>query len=155
MTWDADGIQGTTWWDVDTDLVPETVDPDAWAALAGTSLAVLAKQLSGTRKDWTSLHTLLEAIPRGRWTTYGDVATVIGSHAVPVATHLATCRQCPNAWRVLTAAGHVSAGFRWTDSAHAGSPASILEAEGIRFDASATAQEARLPLNELRQLLEA
>ncbi|MCM2418119.1 hypothetical protein [Streptomyces sp. RKAG293] len=98
----ADGIQDTTWWDVDTDLVPGTVDPDAWAALAGTSLAVLAKQLSGTREDWTSLHTLLEAI-----------------------------------------------------SAHEGSPASILEAEGIRFDASAAAQEARLPLNELRQLREA
>ncbi|WUQ40289.1 MGMT family protein [Streptomyces sp. NBC_00234] len=53
-------------------------------------------------RDWTGLHTLLGAVPAGRWTTYGDVAAVIGSHAVPVGTHLATCGQCPNPWRVLT-----------------------------------------------------
>ncbi|WP_055699748.1 MGMT family protein [Streptomyces silaceus] len=107
-----DGIQGTTWWDVDIDNVPNTVDPDEWAALEGASLADLAQQLSSVRKDWTSLHTLLGTIPPGRWTTYGDVASVTGSHAVPVGTHLATCNRCPNAWRALTAAGRVSAGFR-------------------------------------------
>ncbi|MFD7230761.1 hypothetical protein [Streptomyces sp. NPDC059881] len=48
-----DGIQGTTWWEVDTDDVPNTVDPDEWAALAGASLADLAKQLNGARRDWT------------------------------------------------------------------------------------------------------
>ncbi|CAM5710503.1 Methylated-DNA-[protein]-cysteine S-methyltransferase DNA binding domain-containing protein OS=Streptomyces aurantiogriseus OX=66870 GN=GCM10010251_00070 PE=4 SV=1 [Streptomyces aurantiogriseus] len=74
----------------------------------------LAKQLSGARKDdWTSLHTLLGAFPSGRWTTYGDVTTVIGSHAVPVGTRLATFSRCPNTWRVLTATE--GAGFRWAD----------------------------------------
>jgi len=89
--WTPDGIQGTTWWDVNTNHVPDTIDPGEWAALAETSLADLAKQLSGARKDWTNLHTLLDNVPPGRWTTYGDVATVIGSHAVPIGTHLATC----------------------------------------------------------------
>ncbi|MFC9506054.1 DNA-binding protein [Streptomyces sp. NPDC057002] len=149
-----DGIQGTTWWDVDTDNVPNTVDPDEWAALAGASIADLAKQLSDTRKDWTSLHTLLDAIPPGRWTTYGDVASVIGSHAVPVGTHLATCRQCPNAWRVLTAVGRVSAGFRWPDSTRTGTPVEVLTAEGVRFDGETAVPEARLPLAALRGLLD-
>lgn len=39
----------------------------------------------------------------------GDLATVIGSHPVPVGAHLATCPQCPTPWRVLTATGIVSA----------------------------------------------
>ncbi|MFG3347475.1 DNA-binding protein [Streptomyces sp. NPDC048018] len=146
----ADGIQGTTWWDVDTAHVPDNVDPDEWGALAGTSLAGLAKQLSGTGRDWTSLHELLAAVPAGRWTTYGDVATVIGSHAVPVGTHLATCPRCPNAWRVLNTAGRVSPGFRWTDRTRKDSPADVLSAEGIHFDGGVAPQEARLSLDELR-----
>ncbi|MGG7570910.1 hypothetical protein [Streptomyces sirii] len=58
----ADGIQGTTWWDVDTSRVPDMVDPDYWAALAGLSLVHLAKQLSGSGKDWTTLHRLLASL---------------------------------------------------------------------------------------------
>ncbi len=92
----ADGIQGTTWWDVDTAHVPADVDPDAWATLAGSDLTGLARQLSGTRKDWTGLHTLLSGVPAGRWTTYGDLAAAVGSHAVPIGQHLGTCGRCPN-----------------------------------------------------------
>ncbi|MFD3352696.1 MGMT family protein [Streptomyces fradiae] len=150
---EADGIQGTTWWDVDTDHVPDSVDPDEWATLAGADLASLAKRLRGTGKDWTSLHTLLEAVPPGRWTTYGDVATAIGSHAVPVGTHLATCHACPNPWRVLNAAGRVSPGFRWADPTRTDTPAGILAAEGVRFDGDTAAREARLPLDELQHFL--
>ncbi|MFE9442911.1 hypothetical protein ACFYO2_28855 [Streptomyces sp. NPDC006602] len=149
-----DGIQGTTWWDVETDDVPNTVDPDVWAALAGASLADLAKQFKGARRDWTSLHTLLGAIPSAGWTTYGDVASVIGSHAVPVGTHLATSGQCPNAWRVLTASGRVSAGFQWTDPKRTDSPADVLAAEGVRFDGGAAVSEAHLSLEALRSLLD-
>ncbi|MER7463976.1 DNA-binding protein [Streptomyces sp. NPDC097981] len=149
----VDGIRGTTWWDVDTSLVPEAVDPSEWAALAGIDLARLSRQHNGTSKDWTGLHTLLNAVPAGRWTTYGDVATVIGSHAVPVGTHLATCGQCPNAWRVLNAAGRVSPGFRWTDPTRTESPADVLAAEGVRFDAGAADPGLRLSVDALKSLL--
>ncbi|WDO07082.1 MGMT family protein [Streptomyces murinus] len=148
----SDGIQGTTWWDIDTAQIPDTVDLDEWGALAGTSLVGLAKQLRGTGKDWTSLHALLAAVPAGRWTTYGDVAAVIGSHAVPVGTHLATCGQCPNAWRVLNTAGRVSLGFRWTDPTRTDSPADVLATEGVRFEGGIATQEARLTLHELRDM---
>jgi alkylated DNA nucleotide flippase Atl1 len=150
----VDGIQGTTWWDVDTRHLPDNVDSDEWAALAGVSLASLARQVSGSRKDWTALHTLLAALPEGRWTTYGDVASVVGSHAVPVGTHLAACNQCPNAWRVLSAAGRVSPGFRWTDPTRTELPRDILVAEGIHFNGEAAAPETRLTLDALGDLLD-
>ncbi|MEK2477135.1 DNA-binding protein [Streptomyces noursei] len=150
----AEGIQGTTWWDVDTSHVPDTVDPDDWAALAGLSLVRLAKQLSGSGKDWTTLHRLLAALPSGRWTTYGDVATAVGSHAVPIGTHLSTCGQCPNAWRVLNARGQVSAGFKWTDPTRTDSPADLLAAEGVSFDTGTADPSARLPLDALKTLLD-
>ncbi|MGA5633619.1 DNA-binding protein [Streptomyces lydicamycinicus] len=150
----ADGIQGTTWWDVDTSDVPDTVDPDEWAALAGFSLASLARQLRGSAKDWTTLHSLLASLPSGRWTTYGDVAAAVGSHALPIGTHLATCGQCPHAWRVLNAAGRISRGFRWTDATRTDSPADVLAAEGVSFDAGAADPSSRLTVDALKSLLE-
>ncbi|MFJ1715231.1 DNA-binding protein [Streptomyces sp. NPDC088260] len=150
----ADGIQGTTWWDVDTSQVPSDVDSEEWATLAGLNLSGLAKQLNGTRKDWTELHTLLCAVPAGRWTTYGDVAAVIGSHAVPVGRHLSTCGQCPSPWRVLNAAGRVSNGFQWADQTRTDTPAEVLGTEGVRFNGAVADAEKRLGPDALRQLLD-
>jgi alkylated DNA nucleotide flippase Atl1 len=149
-----DGIQGTTWWDVDADHVPDNVDPGEWAALDGLSLASLAKQVSSTRKDWTGLHKLLAAMPSGRWTTYGDVAAAIDSHAVPVGTHLANCGECPTPWRILTKAGRISAGFRWSDPRQTQTPMDLLTADGIRMTEGTAEAGARLPLEELKRLLE-
>ncbi|MET8577791.1 DNA-binding protein [Streptomyces sp. NPDC005012] len=150
----ADGIQGTTWWGVDTALIPDNVDPEEWATLEGADLATLAKRLRGTGKDWTRMHALLEAVPPGRWTTYGDVAAIVGSHAVPVGTHLADCGQCHAPWRVLTAAGRVAAGFRGAGVTHQGTPTEILIREGVPFNGDTAAPEARLTLDELRNLLD-
>lgn len=150
----AEGIQGTTWWDVDTSHVPDTVDPDDWAALAGLSLTRLAKQLSGSGKDWTALHALLASLPSGRWTTYGDVATAVGSHAVPIGRHLSTCGQCPNPWRVLNTRGQVSVGFKWTDPTRTDSPAGLLATEGVSFDTGTADPSARLPVDALKTLLD-
>jgi alkylated DNA nucleotide flippase Atl1 len=33
----------------------------------------------GRRFDWTKLHELLARIPGGKWTTYGDLATAVGT----------------------------------------------------------------------------
>lgn len=149
----ADGIQGTTWWEVRPCSRRcrrrRVVRPGGGGDLSG-----LARQLKGTRKDWTGLHTLLSTVPAGRWTTYGDVAAVIGSHAVPVGTHLATCGQCPHPWSVLNAAGHVSEGFQWPDRTRTETPADVLTAEGVRFDGDAAEPEKRLPRDDLRRLFD-
>jgi alkylated DNA nucleotide flippase Atl1 len=84
-------------------------------------------------RDWTQLHRALALMPAGSWTTYGDLAELIGSHPVAVGGHLAT-RPAPNAWRVLTADGHPSKQFRWLDDTHSGSQRDTLQAEGIPFD---------------------
>ncbi|MFD9573779.1 hypothetical protein ACFWBI_28565 [Streptomyces sp. NPDC059982] len=117
-------------------------------------LVRLASQLYGTGKDWASLHILANAVPAGRCTTYGDVAAVIGSHAVPVGTHLAACGQRPNAWRVLNVAGRVGSGFRWTDPIRIEPPADVLRAEGVRFDADAADPTARPTVDNLGTLLD-
>lgn len=150
----VDGIQGTTWWEVDTAQVPAGIDPEAWTTLAGSDLTALAKQISGARKDWTGLHTLLSGVPTGRWTTYGDLAAAVGSHAVPIGRHLSTCGRCPHPWRVLTAAGKVSSGFRWPDPLRTDSALSVLVGEGVRFDGDTADPSGRLREDELRKLLD-
>jgi alkylated DNA nucleotide flippase Atl1 len=70
-------------------------------------------------------------IPPGLWTTYGDVAAVIGSHARPVAACLASW-PIPNAHRILTVKGKVAEGFAFRDG-RTDDPVELLKAEGIRF----------------------
>lgn len=72
-----------------------------------------------------------EQIPAGSWTSYGDIAGMIGSAALPVGTCLAKW-PIPNAHRILNAKGSVAAGFAFPDG-RTDDPAEMLEAEGIRF----------------------
>ena len=55
-------------------------------------------------RDWSLLRKACAALPPGTWTTYGDLAELIGSHPVPVGVHLAH-HPVPNAWRVLMSDG--------------------------------------------------
>lgn len=82
--------------------------------------------------------TVLAGIPSGRWTTYGEVAVVVGSHPVPVGQTIAN-HAMPNPWRVLNAGGTVSAQFRWTDQHRTDDPRDLLSAEGVDFDDSGRA----------------
>ncbi|MEZ5234485.1 MAG: MGMT family protein [Acidimicrobiales bacterium] len=75
---------------------------------------------------------LLAALPPGSWTTYGDVAEVLGTHPVPVGQQVATVPMA-NAHRVLTAEGRVSSGFRWTDPDRIDDPVELMKVEGVRF----------------------
>ncbi len=65
--------------------------------------------------DWSALHTILEALPEGYWTTYGSLADAVGTAAQPLGAHVATCQQCPNAYRILNSGGTVAPNFRWSD----------------------------------------
>jgi alkylated DNA nucleotide flippase Atl1 len=102
---------------------------------------------------WSTAHKAIMAIPAGNWTTYGDLAALIGTHAVPMGQHVAAVR-IPNAWRVLQAAGTISPGFRWYDASDARLPQDVLEAEGVAFDARGRADESRrLHAVDLAQLI--
>lgn len=107
----------------------------------------------GPSRDWTLLHSALAALPAGTWTTYGDLAELIGSHAVPVGVHLSGSRIL-NAHRVLNAAGQVSKGFRWTDEDDDRDVHDVLRAEGIKLDEANRADSAqRVSARELAELL--
>lgn len=103
---------------------------------------------------WKELREALLAMPAGTWTTYGDIAALIGTHAVAVGNYLASKSGVHGAYRVLTADGRVSAGFRWTDDQHSGDPRDLLEAEGIPFDGAGRAGRShRLTTGDLGILL--
>lgn len=84
-------------------------------------------------RDWSRLHAALAALPLGAWTTYGDLAELIGSHPNPVGQHLATTSGVLNAHRALNAEGRVSTGFYWIDPRDTRDIHQVLEAEGVRF----------------------
>jgi alkylated DNA nucleotide flippase Atl1 len=94
-----------------------------------------------TQLKWKTLHQALAAIPAGSWTTYGDLAELIGSHAVPVGAHLAN-NVAPNPWRVLASDGSVSSQFRWHEPGRTDDPLELLQAEGVKIDDAGRADPA-------------
>ena len=105
-------------------------------------------------RDWRRLHAALAALPTGSWTTYGDLAELIGSHQVPVGQHLARTADLLNAHRVLTSEGRVADAFRWSDPNDGRDIHLVLEAEGVRFGAGRRADPGqRLRSDDLADLI--
>ncbi|PXY20017.1 GmrSD restriction endonuclease domain-containing protein [Prauserella flavalba] len=98
---------------------------------------------------WWRMNQILACIPAGRWTSYSDVAEVIGSHQVAVGARLGGAA-VPNAHRVLRFSGEISPDFRWPDPDRTDAPRDVLQAEGVRFDGKGRASaEQRLTAVEL------
>ncbi|WP_406175530.1 DUF262 domain-containing protein [Streptomyces sp. NBC_00996] len=103
---------------------------------------------------WTELRSALVAMPSGTWTTYGDVAELIGSHPVPVGAYLGANTTVIGAYRVLTVEGKISPSFRWADGNDRPPPQDLLASEGVRFDSLGRARHSqRLSAAELATLL--
>ncbi|MYX74154.1 DUF262 domain-containing protein [Streptomyces sp. SID3915] len=118
--------------------------------VGGASVRPAGEEWAG----WAELRAALVALPSGSWTTYGDVAELIGSHPVAVGGHLAANPAVIGAHRVLTADGRVSAGFRRVDGSDRRPPQELLAAEGVRFDSLGRAHRSqRLTAAELATLL--
>lgn len=81
----------------------------------------------------SAVAAVVPEIPAGRWTSYGEVALVVGTHPQPLASVLAA-HPIPNAWRVLQAGGTVSPGFHWLEPGRTDDPRAVLQAEGVVFD---------------------
>jgi alkylated DNA nucleotide flippase Atl1 len=83
--------------------------------------------------DWRRINAAIAVIPRGRWTTYGDLAQLGGTAAMPVGQHVANCPLLENAYRVLGADGKPRPDFRWNDPADPRKVTEVLRADGVRF----------------------
>lgn len=121
---------------------------DVRAAYRGEPVAV-----GGGAFDWSVLHALLEALPDGSWTTYGDLADVIGTAPQPLGNHIRGCSQCVNAHRVLTGEGAVASGFAWSDPAETRSPQDLLLHEGVRLIDGRADPAQKLVSDDLADLL--
>lgn len=121
--------------------------PMWWTDESGLRLYEILEEHTGepvysgvnAERDWSDLHDLLARVPRGRWTSYKDLADAIVSSPIAVGQHVARCHDCPNGYRVLTSRGTVSPGFTWGDEGRDDDPRAVLEDEGVRFDNSGRA----------------
>jgi len=105
-------------------------------------------------RDWSLLHAALAELPFGAWTTYTDLAELIGSHQVPVGQHLASTSGILNAHRVLNAESRVAEGFHWMDPTDVRDIYKVLESEGVRFSQDRRADPAqRLRAEDLAGLV--
>ncbi|MGF1654500.1 MAG: hypothetical protein ACFCUP_14410, partial [Actinomycetales bacterium] len=103
-------------------------------------------------QGWTLLRTACAALPRGVWTTYGDLAELIGSHPVPVGSYLGN-QPVPNAYRVLTSGGTISSGFRWPEPGRSDDPLDLLAAEGVPIHEGHADPAHRVTASELADLI--
>ncbi|WP_207946581.1 DUF262 domain-containing protein [Actinomadura sp. 7K507] len=100
--------------------------------------------LEDERRTWVLLRRLLAELPSGSWTTFGDLAAVIGSNPAGVGTYMASRPGLEHAHRVLTSEGTVSSSFRWPDD-RAATPRDVLETEGVAFSGGAAAPPSGSP----------
>ncbi len=127
--------------------------PRWWTLPDGKDLPTVAGAAAPGAFDWAPLHALLAAIPVGRWTTYGELADVVGTAAMPVGQHISGCPECPNAYRVLGADGRPRDGFKWADPSESRSQREILEEEGVTFAGDRAEGSRRLGAPDLRNLV--
>jgi uncharacterized protein with ParB-like and HNH nuclease domain/alkylated DNA nucleotide flippase Atl1 len=113
----------------------------------------VAEQPSGF--DWSRINAAVAAVPRGRWTTYGDLAQLGRTAAMPVGQHIANSRGLSNAYRVLGADGKPRPDFRWDDPEDIRDVISVLSEDGVRFQANGAADPAqRITSAELSALID-
>lgn len=102
---------------------------------------------------WEMMAKAVAELPPGAWTSYGDLAALIGTHPVPVGMRIAN-HPIENGHRVLQAGGTISPGFRWYEPDRADDPIEVLKQEGVQFDDHGRANAAqRFSVDDLATLL--
>jgi len=132
--------------------------PNWYQTLDGLVLHKVAESLGdsgagSSRFDWSMLHALLLALPNGRWSTYGDLAEVVGTGALAVGSHIAGCDQCANVWRVLGIDGRSRPNYASHDSADQRTQEQLLMTEGVAFVRGSADPSYRLRAEELESLV--
>jgi alkylated DNA nucleotide flippase Atl1 len=100
------------------------------------------------------LKEVLEALPVGNWTSYGDLAEFGGTGAQAVGDFVANRSQAPNAFKVLSADGSVNPLFHWHDPSDSRNVQEVLASEGIGFDDGRADPVKRMSSEDLASLVE-
>ncbi|WP_336649070.1 GmrSD restriction endonuclease domain-containing protein [Microbacterium sp. MMO-10] len=123
-------------------------------ALSESELEEYRQKFDDSRRfDWSLTHSILAALPAGRWTSYNALAEAVGTGAQATARHLSTCRTCENAYRVLTWDGRIANDFRWTDGEDRRNPADVLRSEGVNLADGRAGVEQQLATEDLLALV--
>ncbi|MFG3340465.1 MGMT family protein [Glycomyces sp. NPDC048151] len=102
--------------------------------------------------DWERVRRVVEALPEGTWTSYGDLAELIGTGPRQVGAYMRD-GNVARAYRVLTAGGTVSEGFRWADGRTGRDVPDLLRADGVAVSAKGRADRAqRMSVYDLKLL---
>jgi alkylated DNA nucleotide flippase Atl1 len=105
-----------------------------------------------TERDWELVRRVVAALPEGTWTSYGDLAELIGTGPRQVGAFMRD-GDVPQAYRVLTAAGKVSEGFRWSDGRTGRDVPDLLREDGVSVSRAGVADRAqRMYVYDLRLL---
>lgn len=127
---------------------------DRAAKIWPAPVAFATEDIGGGTSDWDLMRRALAALPRGSWTTYGDVAELIGSSPVAVGVRCSRDKTMISAWRVLAADGKLSSQFSWNTSGRTDDPHAVLTEEGVRFGADGRADQVqRMSAEDLALLL--
>ncbi|MHC9046269.1 GmrSD restriction endonuclease domain-containing protein [Microbacterium saperdae] len=147
-TWDATGIERRA-----ERLAQQAVAIWARPSLTETEINEHRRKFDDSRRfDWSLTHSILDAIPVGRWTSYNTLAEAVGTGAQALARHLMTCRDCANPYRILTWDGRVANDFRWNDGDDHRDPAALLDSEGVQFSHGHADAEQQLTTDDLLEL---
>jgi alkylated DNA nucleotide flippase Atl1 len=105
-----------------------------------------------TERDWERVRRVVEALPEGTWTSYGDLAELIGTGPRQVGAYMRD-GNVARAYRVLTAGGTVSEGFRWSDGRTGRDVPDLLRADGVTVSARGRADRSqRMSVYDLKLL---
>jgi len=126
------GVNGMSYWTVDGAISLQELGKDVGVLEATRSV------------DRNLLREVCAEIPKGQWTTYGDLAEAIGvpGAAQSIASVIASDDSVTNAHRVLRASGEISPGWEASDGSGPETARIRLQEEGLPFDRSGKAAAA-------------
>lgn len=102
---------------------------------------------------WAVVTDALSRLEPGMWTTYGDLAALVGMSAQSVGQYVAE-NPSSSGHRVLRGDGTVSPSFRWPDPERTDDPRTVLEREGVQFDHAGRADlTQRITADDFREML--
>ncbi|THV22851.1 MGMT family protein [Glycomyces paridis] len=105
-----------------------------------------------TEREWELVRRVVEALPEGTWTSYGDLAELIGTGPRQVGAYMRD-GSVEQAYRVLTAGGTVSEGFRWADGRTGKDVPDLLREDGVTVSSKGRADRSqRMSVYDLKLL---